>query len=624
MSSFSGSSDTTAVKEVLDQIKEKTDNIPNDPAKDRATATDPSATRLSDGTSFYKATTPTDNQQVVLYDSLGTKIETIETVDGYITISTNIIQNVVTAALNSSTENLGPGATFTGQAENTYGVAGIQVNIFCDQPVRIYVEQSIDSVNWDIEDKYDRAANVGDGRTIQAVGAWFRVVILNLGPIATTKFRLMSVLCPIVEAVPRTTTPAGALRLSKSFTSYAPSHDLFSNTEYLPALSQDVRNQLMTRSSVFTDEKSFRDDFTEGGKYVDLTGVCYFNEELDHVAGLGTKFLTEVNLACYIKLSTDDDAYLVGIKDVLSDTDLILESNYSSTGSGTGQISLWNYDIETGGGISISSSEMIIDSGTTSGSITQAYRYGDYLPFVFESTVKISQRITNQEIFVGLADNDYNLADKQALILFSGTDATKVKLYTSFSNTHIKITEVTLPYEAVTSDYNTYKIDINNSQVTMIINDIKMIIHHIHIPGPYDVMDIFMGIKNTGVPGGNTLLTLDHISFSNFNRIEIALSAQGDPIVTKNAIASVATDNCVSAAKTDTILLAHNINRFGATVYNYSTANMYLKLGTGASPTCFTALLRSGDYYETPFNYTGQIDGYWTSATGTAHITEVI
>lgn len=87
--------------------------------------------------------------------------------------------------------------------------------------------------------------------------------------------------------------------------------------------------------------------------------------------------------------------------------------------------------------------------------------------------------------------------------------------------------------------------------------------------------------------------------------------------------AATGTQSIVAAAVADTAILATNANRKGATVYNDSTAIMYLLVASGAaSTTVYTAQLIGGAYYEVPFGYTGQIRGYWATATGNARITE--
>jgi hypothetical protein len=101
-----------------------------------------------------------------------------------------------------------------------------------------------------------------------------------------------------------------------------------------------------------------------------------------------------------------------------------------------------------------------------------------------------------------------------------------------------------------------------------------------------------------------------------------SVNASGAALVKEQRGASAAVTS-VAAAVADTSLLAVNTARMGAAVYNDSTAVLYLKLGTGASTTSFTARLVPNAYYEVPFNYTGAVNGYWSSATGNARITEV-
>lgn len=94
-------------------------------------------------------------------------------------------------------------------------------------------------------------------------------------------------------------------------------------------------------------------------------------------------------------------------------------------------------------------------------------------------------------------------------------------------------------------------------------------------------------------------------------------------VVTKETRASTPTQASVAASASSVTILAANANRLGATVYNDSTVNLFLKLGATASATSFTVKIAAAGYYEVPFNYTGIIDGIWDSATGSARITEL-
>jgi hypothetical protein len=79
----------------------------------------------------------------------------------------------------------------------------------------------------------------------------------------------------------------------------------------------------------------------------------------------------------------------------------------------------------------------------------------------------------------------------------------------------------------------------------------------------------------------------------------------------------------VTSAAADTVLLAANANRIGATVYNDSLQTLYLKYGSGASSTSWTVRLSSGGYWEMPLPiYTGQINGNWVAADGAARVME--
>ncbi len=90
--------------------------------------------------------------------------------------------------------------------------------------------------------------------------------------------------------------------------------------------------------------------------------------------------------------------------------------------------------------------------------------------------------------------------------------------------------------------------------------------------------------------------------------------------------ATTATTSAVADNAASTTILASNANRLGASVFNDSSAALYLLLGSGtASATNYTCRVASGGYYEVPFGYTGQINGIWASDPndGAARVTEL-
>lgn len=102
---------------------------------------------------------------------------------------------------------------------------------------------------------------------------------------------------------------------------------------------------------------------------------------------------------------------------------------------------------------------------------------------------------------------------------------------------------------------------------------------------------------------------------------QVAMLASSDG--TLLGLASTSAITSVSAATSSTSLLAASATRYGATIYNDSTAICYLLLNSGtASTTNYTVQLAANSYYEVPFGYTGAIKAIWASATGAARISE--
>lgn len=86
---------------------------------------------------------------------------------------------------------------------------------------------------------------------------------------------------------------------------------------------------------------------------------------------------------------------------------------------------------------------------------------------------------------------------------------------------------------------------------------------------------------------------------------------------------STSTRYVVASAITDTQLLPARV-RSGATVWNDSTATLFLGMGAAAaSATDATVKIGPGDYYEIPFGCKDQVRGIWDVANGAARISEV-
>lgn len=131
----------------------------------------------------------------------------------------HILQDVREDTGNSSTTNLAAANsyTFTGTSASTLGVAALQFSLKTDQNAKIYIDQSPDGTNWDICDCYDYYyTNGGFGATVQAVSSYWRIRVILTGTTDTTYFRLVGILCPIVEALPRSLNEDGRLKSSST------------------------------------------------------------------------------------------------------------------------------------------------------------------------------------------------------------------------------------------------------------------------------------------------------------------------------------------------------------------------------------------------------------------------
>lgn len=133
---------------------------------------------------------------------------------------------------------------------------------------------------------------------------------------------------------------------------------------------------------------------------------------------------------------------------------------------------------------------------------------------------------------------------------------------------------------------------------------------------PHDAVDSGNPLKL----GGKAVSTAPTAVAAN-DRVNAFFDLQGRQIVASKAATGTLAN--VAGSATSVTVLASNTARLGATIYNDSTAILYLKLGATASSTSFTVKMQPDDYYEVPAGYTGIIDGIWTSATGSARVTEI-
>lgn len=139
---------------------------------------------------------------------------------------------------------------------------------------------------------------------------------------------------------------------------------------------------------------------------------------------------------------------------------------------------------------------------------------------------------------------------------------------------------------------------------------------------------IASGAASTGTNGLLVRLSPDGLNANGqqtmANSAPVVLASNHSNVPTKETRSSTSAQTSVVAAASSTVVLAANANRLGATVFNDSTALLYLLLGSGtASNSNYSVQIAAGGYYETPFNYTGALTGIWAAANGNARVTEL-
>jgi hypothetical protein len=143
-------------------------------------------------------------------------------------------------------------------------------------------------------------------------------------------------------------------------------------------------------------------------------------------------------------------------------------------------------------------------------------------------------------------------------------------------------------------------------------------------PQTVSTMDALLALLAAALPlpvGASTEATLAAISAKLPTALGLKTAANSLSVV--QGTAGTGTQSSVGSSATDVTILAANAARLGATVFNDSTAVLYLLLGAGtSSATVHTVQMPSGGYYEVPFGYTGILKGLWAAANGSARVTE--
>lgn len=118
--------------------------------------------------------------------------------------------------------------------------------------------------------------------------------------------------------------------------------------------------------------------------------------------------------------------------------------------------------------------------------------------------------------------------------------------------------------------------------------------------------------------------TLGQKTAANSTPVVLASDQSSIPVSATETRPATSSISSVAGSASSVTLLASNANRRLATIFNDSTAILYVKFGATASTSSYTVQMGPSAYFEIPQPvYSGIIDGIWASATGNARITEL-
>jgi len=160
----------------------------------------------------------TGTSDVTIVDSLGNAIDSQPDADGDYHLGVALIQSIISSTNNYTDTNLASGATFTGTADETFGINGIQVYHFADRDCIIYIDQSLDATNWDICDTFECLANNACSRTFASVAPYYRARVTNTDLSATTALRFATGMAPVISTLPRSLTDDDRVKVESTIT----------------------------------------------------------------------------------------------------------------------------------------------------------------------------------------------------------------------------------------------------------------------------------------------------------------------------------------------------------------------------------------------------------------------
>lgn len=505
-------------------------------------------------------------------------------------VTVDYIKGYVNAA-NSSTTPLGSGGVFTGAAMDVTDFASINVNVYADvagASNAVKVEFSADGTNWDHAHSTSYTGGSGRGYIFYSEYKYARVVYTN-GATPQAAFRLQTILKPTV-------VPPSLFTLDSTA-----SGGMFAQLVKANLTAKNPGGNYVSIDCTNGGNLKVSLEEVDAGAVIPLpTGASTEAKQDDLITKLTDvyAFLTTTNLsggASYTSSIFDiAPEYSQYQTQVLASRDGTLKIYWYSDAGGTDLIRSFTVDYASASGIQVYAGPSL----------------GSYVKFEF----------TND---IGASQTDFFFSTKFLRRPITGqildVEGEILKEMTS------SLTRSVISGESSAGGGTFVNVKVNPSG-TLETNATQS--------GTWNINNITGTVSlPTGAATETTLSTLNGKIPANLTVTSTRLLVDGSGVtqpvsgtVTSNAQKSAtATLSNVAGSASSVVILAANANRLGATIYNDSTAILYLKFGTTASTTSFTVKLNPDDFYELsgPPLYTGILHGIWGSATGAARVTEL-
>jgi hypothetical protein len=326
-------------------------------------------------------------------------------------------------------------------------------------------------------------------------------------------------------------------------------------------VATDPSGNLVTRSQILTDEGSFRANFSGSSISISI-GTCTFTNGSATVTGTN---LTSYDLHSgdYVKLGADAETAWAQVDSFDSQTQFTLKSAYTGTGgTGASVCAIVKPVAGTGGTITVSGGQATIACGTTAAVTHELERDVDYGPLLFQTGLSVSQRIANQDIYVGLYDEEHAATPYYfAWFRINGTTATTVicesgqKRDGAPSGGELETTTVTLPNGQTTATARRWRIEVMLAKLRFYIDGVLVAEHYKAMPRPMDKLTATVRCVNGTTPASGTNVIVDYMTVKNFNTVDITIPGETEGVVANQPPLDQFTYNVAGAITINTDLL---------------------------------------------------------------------